>query len=92
MHSLEGLVIPHECEFIELSPSRLVIRHLAPVHHFVLTIGLEDLGDATRITWHMLFDSARECDAVRHIVPAFNEQNLDRLEAVLGNISKENTL
>lgn len=75
----DGKVYPNHCVFQEISPTRVVIRHLGTVHAFTLAIGIDLEGDGTRITWHMTFDSAEERERVMSYVPACNEQLLDRL-------------
>lgn len=77
-------VYPNESVFEEISPARIVLRHLEPVHHFVLTITLVPGTQGTRLSWRQAFDTAAECDRVRPYAPRCNEENLDRLEAALG--------
>ncbi len=74
---------PNASRFLEiLPPSRLVIRHeCAPF--FTLTVELAPSGGGTQLTWTGVFDDPAVADAVRAIVEPANEQNLDRLEAVL---------
>lgn len=42
-----------------------------------------DEGDGTRVTWRMRFESAEEGERVRSFVAAANEENFDRLGALL---------
>lgn len=85
MRGPNGVEHPNESVFVEiLEPERLVFRHLKPVHDFLATFTFEDLGGTTRLTWRMLFESAAACERSRRYVVEGNEQNLDRLEAVLG--------
>ena len=48
-----------------------------------MTATLEDLGGKTKLTWHMLFESAAVCEKLKQICVPANEQNFDRLEAEL---------
>lgn len=84
MRGPNGVEHPNENVFVEIAePERLVLHHLGPVHEFVATFTFEDLGGTTRLVWRMVFESAEEYEKVKSFVPTANEQNLDRLEAVL---------
>lgn len=74
---------PNESVFERLIPGRqLVIRHdCAP--YFTLTVDLSPVDEGTRIDWTGVFDDAAVATALRRIVEPANEQNLDRLTAVL---------
>lgn len=83
MHGPNGIDYPNICEFRELVPgSKVVIDHvLAPL--FRLTVNLKPEGTGTLLTWDQEFETAEVADGVRSICGPANEQNLDRLEAVL---------
>jgi len=84
MHALSGAQYPNEFEFIEVvRPERIVLRHVRPVHTFQLTATFEDLGLKTRLTWDQVFDSQAEFDRVKCYIVTANEENFDRLEALL---------
>lgn len=86
MRGPNGTEHPNESVFLEIvEPERLVFRHLGPVHEFLATFLFEDLGGRTRLTWRMLFETAAEYDKVKAFVVQANEQNLERLEALLEN-------
>jgi hypothetical protein len=80
----DGRVYPNELIFDAIERDRkVVIRHIsAPT--FVLTIALESTATGTRVGWEQVFDDPAVANSVRHIVEPANEQNLDRLTAVLG--------
>lgn len=83
MHAPGGTHHPNESVFEQIAPpSRVVIRHVSKPT-YVLTIGLEPHGGGTLVTWAQLFDDAGVSAKIRHIVEPANEQNLDRLQAVL---------
>ena len=84
MHGPDGTNYPNESEFVEIVPGALVrIRHVSPPE-FVLSIGLQPLGnDRTLVNWEQAFADAQVAERVRHIVEPSNEQNLDRLTAEL---------
>ncbi|HEX8169871.1 MAG TPA: SRPBCC family protein [Thermoanaerobaculia bacterium] len=82
MHGPNGTDYKNESVFAEVGPERIVIDHIS-APRFRLAADFADDDGGTHITWRMTFASAEECARVRgYVVPA-NEQNLDRLEAVL---------
>lgn len=83
----DGAVYPNHNVFEEISPERVVIRHLATVHEFVLEILLDVVGDQTRITWNQTFMSAEEYKKCEAYIPRCNEEVLDRLEMELAVIA-----
>jgi len=87
MRGPDGTVYPNESVFEEVTPERIVFRHLDPVHQFRMTMTLANENGSTRLTWRMVFDSAEKCDKVRAFVPRCNEENLDRLETELAGKS-----
>ena len=84
MHGPDGADYRNESEFIEVvSPERIVLEHLRPMHRFLVTMTLAEEAGKTRLTWRMEFESAAELDRVRAFIPAANEQNFDRLQVQL---------
>jgi uncharacterized protein YndB with AHSA1/START domain/glutathione S-transferase len=84
MRGPDGAEYPNEWEFVEIAgPERLVARHLRPMHSFLLTMTLAEQGAQTLLTWHMVFEDAAERERVKDVVSAANEQNFDRLAALL---------
>lgn len=87
MHAPGGTHHPNESVFDEIVvPSRVVIRHVSKPT-YVLTVTLEPKGDGTEVTWCQVFDDGAVAARIRHIVEPSNEQNLDRLQAVLAGPS-----
>lgn len=83
MHGPDGSHHPNESTFLELhEPSKLVIQHLSPPR-FVLTVTLAPHEAGTVISWAQAFEDSAVAVRIRHIVEPANEQNLDRLLAVL---------
>lgn len=82
MHGSDGKDYANDSVFLEASPQCIVIRHLS-APHFTLTITLADVAGQTRLDWHQAFDDARVAQSLAHIIVPANEQNLDRLLAVL---------
>lgn len=88
MHGPNGANYPNESLFREIVPAvRIVIEHVvAP--WFTLAVGLAPHGDGhTRLTWAQTFESAELAAKVRSVAGPANEQNLDRLAALLQALS-----
>ncbi|MDQ8024225.1 MAG: SRPBCC family protein [Moraxellaceae bacterium] len=79
LHGPDGNDYPNENVFVELSPTRIVIDHPSPTHHFVLTVDLQDDDGRTRVEWRQRFDSAEHAEAIAAVVRPANEENLERL-------------
>jgi uncharacterized protein YndB with AHSA1/START domain len=84
MHGPDGADYRNESAFIEVvSPERIVLEHLRPMHRFLMTMTFADEAGKTRLTWRMEFESVAELNRVRAFIPVANEQNFDRLQAQL---------
>lgn len=84
MHGPDGAAYANESVFTEITPAtRIVFKHLEPVHGFEMTMTFAAHGAGTALTWRMLFDSADEANRVRAFVLPANEQNFDRLTSHL---------
>jgi uncharacterized protein YndB with AHSA1/START domain len=87
MHGPNGGDYPNVSVFETLVPGeRIVIRHVSGPR-FTLTVTLAAEGAGTHVTWHQVFDSLSECEAVRRFAVGANEENLDRLESELARTS-----
>ena len=85
MKSPNGSIHPNESTFREIiAPPRVVIEHLS-TPRFILTVTLAPAEAGSRVEWEQEFESAAVAASLKHIVEPANEQNLDRLEAVLGD-------
>jgi len=84
MHGPDGTDYPNEARFMELKPGeRWVIHHKAPPW-FELTATFAAHGDgATVLTWRQRFENAAVCEALAPMCVPANQQNFDRLAAVL---------
>ncbi|MBS0664703.1 MAG: SRPBCC domain-containing protein [Verrucomicrobia bacterium] len=75
-----GTRFKNESEFLVVRPAEeVVLRHLDPVHDFVMAMIFTDEPGGTRLTWRLTFASAAECGRCRDVIVAANEQNFDRL-------------
>lgn len=82
MHGPDGKSHPNDSVFLETSPQRIVIQHVcAP--HFTLTITLAEAHGQTDLQWRQAFDDPSLAADLAHIILPANEQNLNRLHAVL---------
>lgn len=83
MHGPNGVNYPNENVFQELSPDeKIVIRHASsPLFTLTVTLTVHDGG--THLTWHQEFDSAEVAAQLRPMCEPANEENLDRMHAVL---------
>ena len=87
MHGPDGRNYPNESVFVEVvKPERIVFDHLKTMHKFQMRVTLAALAEKTRLTWRMCFDTAAECDKVKGFAAEANEQNFDRLEALLATM------
>jgi uncharacterized protein YndB with AHSA1/START domain len=69
------------------APERLVIRHLDPTHGHDLTMTLTEAESGTRLVWRMKFEFADEYEKVKNFIPAANEENFDRLDALVSTLA-----
>jgi uncharacterized protein YndB with AHSA1/START domain len=83
MHGPKDTHHPNESTFLELkAPSAVVIQHVSKPR-YVLRVTLEATAGGTAIEWAQEFEDAAVAERIRHIVEPANEQNLNRLEALL---------
>lgn len=88
LHGPDGSNYPNRNVFREIVvPERVVVEHLADIHHFFLTITLEPDGERTRVGWQQVFDTAQHLRDIHPLVSKANEQNLDRLAAVVRELA-----
>ena len=83
MHRANGGNYPNESVFREIEPHRkIVIEHVVRPW-YLLTVTLTARGDKTHLTWVQEFESPEAAMKLRRVVDTANEENLDRLEALL---------
>jgi hypothetical protein len=87
MHGPNGAHYPNESVFRDIQPdTRIVIEH-AVKPWYRLTVTLTARGDKTHLAWVQEFENADVAARMRPLSETANEQNLDRLEALLANES-----
>ena len=90
MNGPDGTGYRNESAFVEIrAPERIVFDHLKPMHWFRVTATFAEAGAETKLTFRMTFDTAEECARVKVFVVEANEQNFDKLEAVLAAMPKD---
>lgn len=83
MHGPNGTSYPNDSVFREIQPdSRIVIEHVTQPR-FTLTVTLTTHGDQTHLAWAQEFESPEVAKRIQSICGPANEQNLDRLQALL---------
>jgi uncharacterized protein YndB with AHSA1/START domain len=88
MHGPDGANYINESVFLIVDkPHRVAWYRLTnPLFHMLVTF--EELQEhKTKFTFHMIFETAKECEAIRNYVVDKNEENFDRLEVELNTIN-----
>lgn len=86
MHGPNGASYPNESVFREIEPDvRIVIEHVVEPW-FVLTVTLAPREDGTHLAWVQEFESPELAAKMRRLSETANEQNLDRLQALLAGV------
>lgn len=85
MHGPDGKDYPNLWRFVELDrPRRLVLEHPSLGHHFHILATFSGMGPRTILVFRQVFAVGSTLNPkFRKFLQAANEQNLDRLEAVL---------
>lgn len=85
MRGPDGAEFVNEWRFLEIAPpARLACEHLGPMHRFTLTIDLRPAaGGGTELTWRMDLEDSPEHERLRDIIARANDENLERLAALL---------
>lgn len=85
MHGPDGTDYRNTNVFAEIERDhRVVIRHDCEPF-FTLTIRLSEVDGGTLVEWEQAFDDANVAQALKAMCEPANEQNLDRLTAVLNS-------
>jgi uncharacterized protein YndB with AHSA1/START domain len=88
MHGPDGARYEQTREFLEVVPrEKIVMANDDPVHRFRMTISFEPRKPGTRLVWSMVFESATEFARVKDLIAASNEENFNRLEAQLCDVT-----
>jgi uncharacterized protein YndB with AHSA1/START domain len=91
MHGPDKGNYANECVFIKIERPTLIAWYRLSKPIFKVVASFEEIAiDRTKVTFKMLFETAKECNKVKGFAPAKNEENLDRLERELHNMTKRN--
>jgi hypothetical protein len=83
MHSPESRDFFNDSRFVRIEePSLVVLDHVCPPR-FQAHLRFEEAEEGCRIRWCRIFEDAKTCANVARYASDGNEQNLDRLVAVL---------
>lgn len=86
MHGPNGQDFHNTCVFKRIeAPGYLEFDHLKEMHFYKAMVTFIAVEEGTRIEWVMRFDSAAELDPVRSFIERANEENMDRLDALLSS-------
>lgn len=86
MHGPNGTDYPNSSTFVEINtPEKLVFNHVSKPH-FQVVATFEEAGGQTKVTFQQIFKTQEECNKIRAFAGDANEQNMDRLEAVVGEM------
>jgi hypothetical protein len=84
MHGPDGGNYPNESVFLEIRESEKIILDHISNPRFQLTASFEEAGQGkTRLIFEQLFETAEVYNKVKEFAVDANEENMDRLEAVL---------
>ena len=88
MRGPDGATYAMDHVFSEIVPGqRIVLNHMQPGHDFTLTTTFAGRKGGTELTWRMRFADPAEGEKLRTFLLGANEQNFDRLEALLAGWS-----
>jgi len=84
MHGPDGVDYKNKMVFLEIiAPSKIVVDHVTGPF-FKAEVNFEEASPTqTKYSFKMIFPTKEKCDEMRDFVAQPNEQNIDRLEAVL---------
>ena len=87
MHGPNGHDYPNEAIFQDIQPNARISFEHTVGHWFILTITLSPTADGqhTHLTWAQQHASPEIAEKMRPLCEPANEQNLDRLQALLTN-------
>lgn len=84
MHGPDGNNYDCNHRFVELTkPEKFVFDHLQAGHNFRGSYQFENKDGQTQLTFIMTFEDPEELSRVRQFVEPANEQNFNRLRAIL---------
>lgn len=93
MHGPDKGNYNNECVFLEINaPYRLLWNHISPPEFQIEATFTEESDGRATVIFKMVFETPEACSKLIGFVPEKNEENFDRLEAVLLKLNKPNIL
>jgi uncharacterized protein YndB with AHSA1/START domain len=87
MHGPDGREYPNESVFRVIeSDAKIVIEHVV-LPHYSLTVTLTASGDQTNLAWRQEFENTAFVASMRSFLENANEENLDKLAALLAELN-----
>jgi uncharacterized protein YndB with AHSA1/START domain len=84
MHGPNAMDFNNTCVFKRIdTPGYLEFDHLKEMHFYKAMVTFTEVDDGTRVDWTMRFETAEELAPIRTFIVKANEENLDKLEALL---------
>lgn len=83
MHGPDGKNYDNHSTFIEITEPELIVFDHVCKPEFRVVASFEDKGEQSALHWRMIFETEELCNKVKVYAVGANEENLDRLEAVL---------
>jgi uncharacterized protein YndB with AHSA1/START domain len=85
LHAPDGGTFDNDSEFTVIDrPSRITFLHKGPMHVFTLTMEFIPRGAQTELVWTMKSENLGENKDMPGFIEAANQQNFDKLAALLG--------
>lgn len=89
MTASNGTDFDNHSTFQEVVPTeRIVFLHHLPMHVYTMEMRFVGESGGTRLHWRMLFEPTEETLQLKKFIAAANEQNFDRLEALLQQLNE----
>ncbi|MET0172647.1 MAG: SRPBCC domain-containing protein [Agrobacterium vaccinii] len=70
-----------------VAPENIVFEHYEPMHVYTMSMNFIKNPAGATLQWRMVFDATDENLHLKKFIAAANEQNFDRLEAVLNQMA-----
>lgn len=88
MHGPDGKDYQNHSVFVEIIPQeRIVFDHIS-LPKFRVTATFEQQAEKTKVTFRMHFESKVDVEKLKALIVPANEQNFDRLEALIARRKK----
>lgn len=89
MHGPNGTDYPNDSTFLEVEKAkRVVFHHHGSIHEFTKTHTYEEVPNGTKLTWKMVFPDGPANEKFKDFIIQANQQNFDRLEAIMAVTDK----